>query len=140
MQLGDGSQSYWIDESLDSYTGEWITRSQLMNWDAKGPWNNSKCNGPERGKDYNHSEYCDIIITALVGFRPLEGNAFELNPLVPDDWEYFCLDNIFYKGKTITILYDKSGAKYNLGKGLLVLVDGKKAFSAPNLTLTKVEL
>ena len=140
IQWGDGSQSYWIDESLDPYTGEWITRSQLMNWDAKGPWNNGKCNGPERGKDYNHSEYCDIIISALAGFRPLEENAFELNPLIPEDWGYFCLDNIYYKAKTITVLYDKSGERYNLGKGLVVLVDGKKVFSAPVLKRVKIGL
>ncbi len=140
IQWGDGSQSYWIDESLDPYTGEWITRSQLMNWDAKGPWNNRKCKGPERGKDYNHSEYCDIVITALIGFRPLEENAFILNPMVPDQWEYFCLDNIYYKGKTITVFYDKNGGRYNRGAGLIVLVDGKRVFSSPDLKMAKIAL
>ena len=98
------------------------------------------CKGPERGKDYNHSEYCDIVITALIGFRPLEENAFILNPMVPDQWEYFCLDNIYYKGKTITVFYDKNGGRYNRGAGLIVLVDGKRVFSSPDLKMAKIAL
>jgi len=33
------------------------------------------------------------------------------------------LDNVYYKGKKLTILYDKTGSRYARGKGLRVFVD-----------------
>ena len=51
----------WIDENLNPYTGDWIARSLLRERRQKPE---------ERGKDYNHSTYCDLIITGLVGLRP----------------------------------------------------------------------
>ncbi|MDP6046592.1 MAG: hypothetical protein QGG25_13370 [Phycisphaerae bacterium] len=80
----------------------------------------------ERGKDYNHSSYCDLIITGLIGLRPRADQTVEVNPLVPaGKWDYFCLDNVRYHGKDLTIIWDKTGKRYNKGKGLLVLADGK---------------
>jgi hypothetical protein len=38
-------------------------------------------------------------------------------------WDYFLLDNIYYKGKKLTVLYDKTGEKYARGKGLQIFVD-----------------
>ena len=85
---------------------------------------------PEPGKgyeDYNHSSYCDLIITGLVGLRPREDDIIEVNPLVPADrWDWFCLDNVPYHGKTLTILWDKTGDRYGMGQGFRVFVDGKQ--------------
>jgi hypothetical protein len=51
----------------------------------------------------------------------------EVNPLVPDGaLDYFCLDNVSYHGRSLTILWDKTGTRYNRGVGLRVLVDGKE--------------
>jgi hypothetical protein len=88
----------------------------------------------ERGKDYNHSTFCDLVITGLVGLRPRADDVLEVNPLVPDGtWEYFCLDDILYHGQTLTILYDKSGSRYHLGSGLQILVDGVQVAKSPTL-------
>ena len=79
----------------------------------------------ERGKDYNHSTFCDLVITGLVGLRPRSDDVLEINPLVPEGhWDFFCLDNILYHGKMLSIIWDKSGRKYDHGAGLTVLVDG----------------
>jgi hypothetical protein len=51
-------------------------------------------------------------------------------------WDYFCLDNVLYHGKILTIIWDKTGEKYGKGKGLTLLIDGKKA--AHSETLTKI--
>ncbi|MDR0604158.1 MAG: hypothetical protein LBG80_07650 [Bacteroidales bacterium] len=50
--------------------------------------------------------------------------SVQLIPIPAGIWDYFCLENVLYKGHTLTILYDKSGKKYKRRKGLLVFVDG----------------
>jgi len=79
------------------------------------------------GGDYNHSTYCDLVITGLAGLRPRADDTVEVNPLVPDGrWDWFCLDNVLYHGRILTILWDKTGDKYGKGKGLRVFSDGRE--------------
>jgi hypothetical protein len=119
----DGVTVPWIDENLNPFTGDWIARTRLKTWE-NGTWSKGK-GGVERGKDYNHSTFCDLVISGLIGIRPQEGSQLTVNPLVPaDTWDYFCMDNVIYKGHKLTVLYDKTGRKYNRGKGLRVFVDG----------------
>jgi hypothetical protein len=115
------SQSYrglpYVGEYLDEVTGYWLKGDQ------------------ERSRYYNHSTFNDLIITGLVGLRPRMDSTLEINPLLPPGkWNWFCLDNILYHGHNLTILWDKNGDRYHLGKGLIVLVDGEKAGSAPTLS------
>jgi hypothetical protein len=106
----------WIDENLNPFTGEWIARTLLQRRGSVIP---------ERGKDYNHSTFCDLVITGLAGLRPRGDDLFEVNPLAPGTWDYFALDHIRYHGHWLTILWDKSGTRYGRGKGLCLLEDGK---------------
>ncbi len=115
----------WIDENLNPTNGDWISRTRLKTW-KNGTWDAGK-GGEERGKDYNHSTFCDLIISGLIGLRPRADEVVEVNPLLPDGtWDYFCLDNISYHGRTLTIVWDQSGRKYGRGKGLQVLCDGRQ--------------
>jgi predicted GH43/DUF377 family glycosyl hydrolase len=123
IQMEDGRVLSWIDENLNPQTGDWISRTRLKTW-RNGTWDAGK-GGVERGKDYNHSTFCDLVINGLVGFKPTQSDSFRLFPLVPNDIEYFCLDGIKYHGRYVAIVYDKSGERYNIGKGLRVYVDGK---------------
>jgi hypothetical protein len=119
----DGTVVPWIDENLNPFTGDWIARTRLKTWENE-TWPQAK-GGVERGKDYNHSTFCDLVITGLIGIRPSEGCQLTVNPLIPaDTWDYFCLENVPYKGHNLTVLYDKSGKKYKRGTGLQVFVDG----------------
>lgn len=105
----------YIGEYLDEKTGTWLK-------------------GEERSRYYNHSTFNDLIITGLVGLRPRADNIIEVNPLLPaGKWDWFCLDNVLYHGKIITIVWDKTGLKYKKGKGLIVWVNGKKAASSDKL-------
>ncbi len=125
----DGTLVPWIDENLNPYTGDWIARTRLKQW-KNGTWDESK-GGTERGKDYNHSSYCDLIITGLVGLRPQTDDKIVVNPLIPEQtWDYFCLDGVPYHGRILTIFYDKTGKRYGKGKGLHILVNGKKITSS----------
>jgi hypothetical protein len=109
----------YVGEYLDEKTGYWL----------KGD--------AERSRYYNHSTFNDLVITGLVGLRPGADNIIEVNPLLPaNKWKWFCLDNVLYHGKIITIVWDEDGTKYKRGKGLQVLVNGKKV--ASSLKLEKV--
>lgn len=136
----DNSKSVpWIDENINPYTGDWISRTRLKN-DFETSWPKNK-GGEERGKDYNHSTFNDLIITGLIGIRPSDDNILTINPLIPDQtWEYFCLDDLFYKGKKVTVCYDRTGKYYNQGSGFFVFVDGKKVYHSDNVGKVIVNL
>jgi len=139
LKKEDGAIVPWIDENLNPFTGDWLARTRLKTWE-NGTWDKGK-GGIERGKDYNHSTFCDLIISGLIGIRVQEDNSLIVNPLIPVNiWDYFCLDQLFYKNHLITVLYDKNGEKYHKGKGFMVFVDGKLAESASNLCKIKISL
>ncbi|MFC1225097.1 glycosyl hydrolase family 65 protein [Pedobacter sp. BG31] len=117
----DGALNPWIDENINPFTGDWISRTMLKELG----WPKDK-GGEERGKDYNHSTFADLVISGLVGIRPQDNDTVIINPLVPENtWEWFCLDNISYHGKTLSIVYDRYGKKYKKGKGLMCFINGK---------------
>jgi Trehalase len=139
LKREDGSIVPWIDENLNPDTGDWIARTRLKAW-KDGTWDAGK-GGVERGKDYNHSTYCDLIITGLVGLRPQADDSVVVNPLLPDDtWDYFCLDGVPYHGRTLTIFYDKTGERYEKGRGLRILADGKEIGSRETLGMLRIKL
>ncbi|MBM3878433.1 MAG: hypothetical protein FJ387_01750 [Verrucomicrobia bacterium] len=135
----DGRVVPWIDENLNPFTGDWISRTRLKAW-KDGTWDTGK-GGPERGKDYNHSTFCDLVIRGLVGLRPRADRQVEVHPLVPPgEWDWFCLDGIAYRVRTLTILWDQTGAKYGKGAGMRVFADGQEIVQAPKLQRVMGEL
>ena len=106
----------YIGEYLDEKTGYWLKGDE------------------ERSRYYNHSTFNDLIITGLVGLRPAAGDIIEVNPLLPaNKWDWFCLDNVLYHGRIVTIIWDKTGTKYKKGIGFSVFVNGKKVASSKKL-------
>jgi hypothetical protein len=106
----------YIAEACDPDTGS---------WEGHDNYNHSE--------HYFHSNYIDLIITGLVGFRPRDGDRLEVKPLAPAHWDYFALDNVRYHDHQIGVVWDRTGSRYGLGKGLHLLVDGKKVASADAL-------
>ena len=82
---------------------------------------------------YFHSSYIDLVITGLVGLRPRDDDTIEVHPLAPPDWNYFALDDVAYRGHALSIVWDKNGTRYGLGRGLHVLADGVKLASSEKL-------
>lgn len=111
----DGKKICWIDEVKDPNTNDWSSRSILMN----AGWKEEK-GGFERGKDYNHSTFADIVLGGLLGIRSC-GGVIAVDPKIPDDWTYFKVDNLTVGENSYCILYDKSGEKYNLGAGVTII-------------------
>jgi hypothetical protein len=99
----------YIGEYLDEKTGAWL-----------------KGDNP-RSRYYNHSTFCDLVIAGLVGLVPRADQTVELHPLLPPEaWDHFCLDNVSYHGRILTIAWTR-------GDGLTLLVDGRQIAHSPAL-------
>ncbi len=131
----EGKIIHWIDEDIDPDTGLWLSGYRRSGNTEDGWFEKS-------WRDYNHSTYCDLIITGLAGLRPRKDNILEINPLLPNDtgWDYFCLDNIKYHDHIITILWDRIGTRYGLGEGLKVFVDGSEVGKSATLSALTVDI
>lgn len=113
----------YIGEYQDEKTGYWLKGDN------------------ERSSFYNHSGFCDLVISDLVGLKPREDNVLEVAPLIPaGSWDWFCLDRVLYHGHAVTILWDKTGKHYGKGKGLQIWVDGKNMIQSSTLKAVKVAI
>jgi len=130
----NGEKIPFIDENLDPYTGEWLARSILRS--IKPPRKDI-----DRGIDYNHSSYCDLVISGLAGIRTDRGKRLTVHPLFSSEQlAYFCADGILYHGHSITVLWDKTGKRYNRGVGLQILCDGRVVAKKDELSEIKIDL
>ena len=105
----------WIDENLHPDKLEWIARKMALD-EAKPGVPSPR----ERGKDYNHSTFCDLVISGLVGFLPNGAKGFSLDPLFPATWDYLVLENLRYRGHDVAV-------RWRRGEGLRVSIDGRLA-------------
>ena len=110
----DGTVVPFIDENMDPFTGRWLARDILEGWG----WLEKK-GGFERGKDYNHSLFCDLVLSGLLGIAP-KGDEITAKPLIPDSWDYFKVENLWLHDKCFTVTYDKDGTHYGEGAGLTI--------------------
>ncbi|HOR96888.1 MAG TPA: hypothetical protein PLZ74_00775 [Kiritimatiellia bacterium] len=104
----------WIDENANPDKPDWISRTILH----KRSKEKVKF---ERGKDYNHSTFCDLVISGLVGIIPEGAKGFTVNPLAPAAWDYFMLERLNYRGHEVSVVWRRGHG------GLTVTVDGKVA-------------
>ncbi len=116
-----GERVPYIDENLDPFTGEWIARRRLRE-------TGNLPDGADRGADYNHSTFCDLVLSGLAGVRPRADGTLEIKPLFDENsLDYFCADGILYHGHYLTVMWDKTGERYGKGAGWHIYCDGKAA-------------
>ena len=121
LRRPDGTVVPWIDENLHPDRPEWISRRIILETPSKrGKF------PKERGKDYNHSTFCDLVISGLVGFLPDGAKGFAVDPLFPETWDCLVLENLRYRGHDVDV-------RWHRGEGLSVSVDGKAVASRPGL-------
>ena len=116
----NGERIPWIDEVMHPASGVWSSREIMKN----GGWK-KELGGFERGKDYNHSVFCDAVLSGLLGIHG-EGGTLCVAPHVPKEWEYFAVENLWIGEKCFSVYYDKNGKKYGRGKGVNVLENNVK--------------
>ena len=121
----DGVTVPWIDENYHPFSGDWISRTVILNTPKM------KARFPrERGKDYNHSVFCDLVISGLCGLVPQDDGKIVVCPLAPANWDWWCVEGIRYHGHELSIFFDRRGTRYGKGKGLVVLQDGVRVDAA----------
>jgi hypothetical protein len=133
-----GEEIPWIDENLHPYSGIWLARAIAL--EGMCPVVQDMNHAVVRGKDYNHSSYCDLIINELIGFQPQTDDTVVVNPLLPNNlWDWFCLDSISYHGRRITVLYDRTGQRYGYGPGFKIFADGREIAHSDRLSVQEAK-
>ena len=95
--------------------------------------------GLPRSHHYNHSTYIDVVLTGLLGIRPRSDDTFEIDPLLPlansgeQRLHFFALQSLRYHGHDLSVVFDETGDRYGLGKGLSVFEDSKRVGGAAHL-------
>jgi hypothetical protein len=89
---------------------------------------------------YLHSAFVDLAVTGLIGIRPQDDDRLVVNPLAPPRWDWFALDGVAYRGRTVTVVWDRTGARYGLGAGFSVFVNGERAAGRGDLGRLEVDL
>lgn len=105
----NGEKIPWIDEVLHPFRQEWTSVTYLKEHNFPKPM------GPEkRGQYYNHSSFCDLIISGLCGVTVQNGKV-KVKPIVPEEWEWFKLSDVYVGDKRYNIIYDKkTGCKVEI--------------------------
>ena len=75
--------------------------------------------GIERGRDYNHSGFCNLVLRGVFGIH-IDRGQLRVTPHIPADWDYFMVDNLWVDGMCYCITYDKTGQHYHRGAGLVI--------------------
>lgn len=104
----------WIDEVMSPLDGGWSSRNILRS----AGWKTEK-GGYERGKDYNHSTFIDLVIRGLIGIG-VDSDELSVKPNIIGIWDHFSIENLTYRGKTYDIYYDEDGTHFNKGKGIII--------------------
>lgn len=124
IETETGERIPYVDEDLDPMTGRWLARDKMLQWE-------SPRKDAHRGVNYNHSSFCDLILSGLVGLRPRDDEWLEIDPLFTEHHlDYLCADGILYHGKFYSILWDPTGSRYNQGPGFHVFRGKEKIATA----------
>jgi hypothetical protein len=96
--------------------------------------------GYNHSEHYFHSSFNDLVITGLVGLTPRDDDTLDVKPLAPADWAYFALDNVPYRGHLVSVVWDRDGTRYKVGKGLRLFADGKEIAASEKLAPLSAKL
>lgn len=85
-------------------------------------WSADRTNNSE---NYLHSTYMDNVFTNLFGIIPTLNDTLIMEPLVPENWTHFVIENLPYHGSLLSFVYDRDGSHYGNGTaGLSIYSNG----------------
>ena len=111
--IEDGKKINFIDEVMMPYEYAWVVREQARD----GKWQIS--GGKNRGRDYNHSTFIDLVLRGLCGID-MQSKELKLEPKIKGIWRWFKIENLTFKGKIYNVFYDETGDMFRKGKGILI--------------------
>lgn len=124
QKLYDGRKVInWIDENQDPFTGQWIARDLLyLDHAYRSP--------KERGADYNHSTFCDLVLSGACGIKAdtdlkSGGRTLHVKPLAEGTWKYFAVQNLQFGGSLYDVYYDADLSRYGYETPLTLVRDGQ---------------
>ncbi len=106
----------YIAEACDPNTGS---------WEGHDSYNHSE--------HYFHSGFNDLIITGLMGLKVRGDDTIEIDPLAPQSWDYFAMDDLSYRGRRVSIVWDKTGQRYGKGQGLKIIANDQVIASSEKI-------
>ena len=101
IKISDGKTIDWIDENMSPIDGCWLARENL-----KSQGFPAEKGGKERGKDYNHSLFGDLVLSGLLGISFADGKI-NVNPLIPESWDSFRVENLCVGGKKYNLTFTR---------------------------------
>jgi len=116
-------EGFWIDRMIGFNKGKINTQTNKVGQRLDR----------NRGVDYFHSTFNDIILSYFFGIRPLKDGAILVSPVVGQDISRFAVDRVRIAGAELAVLFDPTGSHYRRPRytppcaGLCVYVDGKLA-------------
>jgi len=110
--MEDGKWINFIDEVMLPFDHVWYVREKAKT-SAK-----PLTGGNNRGRDYNHSTYIDLVLRGLCGIGMDSTGGLTVNPRIRGIWKWFRLDNLTVCKETYNILYDEDGSVFGKGAGI----------------------
>ena len=112
--MENGRYINFIDEVMLPFEHVWDGREKARRGEYK------PTGGINRGKDYNHSTYIDLVIRGLCGIDPLK-KELTVKPRIKGLWSWFKLENLHFKKKRYDIYYDEDGTVFRKGVGIIIV-------------------
>ena len=109
----NGKRINFLDEVMLPFEPVWYVRMLAHKEGRK------ISGGKNRGKDYNHSTFIDLVLRGLCGVD-MKSETLRIEPRIKGIWKYFKLENFTYRKKTYTVYYDEDGTVFGKGKGVFI--------------------
>lgn len=110
--IEDGKKINFIDEVMRPYEYVWNVREV-----AKNGYNLT--GGQNRGRDYNHSTFIDLVLRGLCGINT-GAKKLKVQPRINGIWKWFKLENVTFRKETYNVFYDEDGSVFGKGKGIII--------------------
>ena len=108
----NGRRINFIDEVMLPFEPVWYVRKLAKEGREIG-------GGKNRGRDYNHSTFIDLVLRGLIGVD-MKSETLRIEPRIKGIWKYFKLENLTYRGKTYAVYYDEDGTAFGKGTGVMI--------------------
>lgn len=110
----NGKRINFIDEAMLPFDHVWYVRE--MGKRSLRPF----AGGRNRGRDYNHSTYIDLVLRGLCGIGTDRDGSLTVAPRIRGIWKWFRLENLTIHNHTYNVFYDEDGSVFGKGVGIHV--------------------